>query len=101
MFERYTESARRVIFFARYEASSLGSTTIETEHLLLGLLREHKSAIERVAAKMRADQLERRWQNSFLRSGDLRTLAAATQAFDRFRSVVRRSDRIPRIQEII
>src|SRR6187200_1495596 len=40
MFERYTERARRVIFFARYEASQFGSTSIETEHLLLGLLRE-------------------------------------------------------------
>jgi len=40
MFERYTEKARRVIFFARYEASQVGSPTIETEHLLLGLLRE-------------------------------------------------------------
>ncbi|MFZ0862910.1 MAG: Clp protease N-terminal domain-containing protein [Candidatus Sulfotelmatobacter sp.] len=40
MFERYTEIARRVIFFARYEASQFGSPYIETEHLLLGLLRE-------------------------------------------------------------
>jgi trans-2,3-dihydro-3-hydroxyanthranilate isomerase len=40
MFERYTEKARRVIFFARYEASTYGSITIESEHLLLGLLRE-------------------------------------------------------------
>src|SRR5271163_3661203 len=40
MFERYTEKARRAIFFARYEASQYGSTTIETEHLLLGILRE-------------------------------------------------------------
>lgn len=40
MFERYTERARRVIFFARYEASQYGSPCIETEHLLLGLLRE-------------------------------------------------------------
>lgn len=42
MFERYTEKARRVIFFARYEASQYGSPCIETEHLLLGLLREDK-----------------------------------------------------------
>ena len=41
MFERYTEKARRVIFFARYEASQFGSSYIETEHLLLGLLREN------------------------------------------------------------
>jgi hypothetical protein len=43
MFERYTEQARRVLFFARYEASQLGSISIETEHLLLGLLREESS----------------------------------------------------------
>ena len=42
MFERYTEKARRVIFFARYEASQYGSPEIDTEHLLLGLLRENK-----------------------------------------------------------
>jgi Clp amino terminal domain, pathogenicity island component len=43
MFERYTEKARRTIFFARYEASQFGSSCIETEHLLLGLLREDKA----------------------------------------------------------
>ena len=40
MFERFTEGARRALFFARYEASVLGSVSIETEHLLLGLIRE-------------------------------------------------------------
>ncbi len=40
MFERYTEKGRRVIFFARYEASQYGSPYIEAEHLLLGLFRE-------------------------------------------------------------
>jgi hypothetical protein len=40
MFERYTEKARRVIFFARYEASQYGSPSIDTEHILFGLLRE-------------------------------------------------------------
>jgi ATP-dependent Clp protease ATP-binding subunit ClpC len=47
MFERYTEKARRVIFFARYEASQFGSPFIETEHLLLGLLREDKALANR------------------------------------------------------
>ncbi|MFB3153761.1 MAG: Clp protease N-terminal domain-containing protein, partial [Candidatus Acidiferrales bacterium] len=47
MFERYTEKARRVIFFARYEASQYGSPYIETEHLLLGLLREDKALTNR------------------------------------------------------
>src|SRR5215831_11718660 len=39
MFERYTERARHVIFYSRYMASQAGSPKIETEHLLLGLLR--------------------------------------------------------------
>jgi Clp amino terminal domain, pathogenicity island component len=43
MFERYTEKARRAIFFARYEASHYGSPYIECEHLLLGVIREAKS----------------------------------------------------------
>ncbi len=43
MFERYTEKARRVVFFARYEASQFGSTQIEAEHVLLGLIREDKN----------------------------------------------------------
>jgi ATP-dependent Clp protease ATP-binding subunit ClpA len=47
MFERYTEKARRTVFFARYEASIFGSSYIETEHLLLGLLREDKALANR------------------------------------------------------
>src|SRR5580658_8419762 len=50
MFERYTEKARRVIFFARYEASQFGSPYIETEHLLLGVLREDKALTNRLLA---------------------------------------------------
>jgi ATP-dependent Clp protease ATP-binding subunit ClpC len=51
MFERYTEEARRSLFFARYEASQLGSLSIETEHLLLGLIREGKALTSRVSAR--------------------------------------------------
>jgi ATP-dependent Clp protease ATP-binding subunit ClpA len=47
MFERYTEKARRTIFFARYEASQYGGSYIETEHLLLGLLREDTALANR------------------------------------------------------
>jgi len=47
MFERYTERARRVIFFARYEASQFGSTAIESEHVLLGLVQEDRNIIDR------------------------------------------------------
>jgi ATP-dependent Clp protease ATP-binding subunit ClpC len=48
MFERYTERARRVLFFSRYEASQFGSLSIETEHVLLGLVREGKGIVRRV-----------------------------------------------------
>jgi ATP-dependent Clp protease ATP-binding subunit ClpA len=47
MFERYTEKARRVIFFARYEACQYGSRYIDTEHILLGLLREDPTLMNR------------------------------------------------------
>ncbi len=40
MFERYTEQARKAVLRARHEASLCGSSSIEPEHLLLGLLHE-------------------------------------------------------------
>ncbi|MFZ0589835.1 MAG: Clp protease N-terminal domain-containing protein, partial [Bryobacteraceae bacterium] len=39
MFEKYTETARKTVLSARYEATQFGSHRIETQHLLLGLLR--------------------------------------------------------------
>jgi hypothetical protein len=61
MFERYTEKARRVVFFARYEASHYGSPYIETEHLLLGMMREELPLLRMllgqgdIAGKIRAE----------------------------------------------
>jgi ATP-dependent Clp protease ATP-binding subunit ClpC len=40
LFEKFSEKARRAMFFARYEASQFGSSSIQSGHLLLGLLRE-------------------------------------------------------------
>ena len=45
MADQYTERARRTFSFARYEASRFGSPTIESEHLLLGLLRAGKNPL--------------------------------------------------------
>ncbi|MCM3870083.1 MAG: DUF1343 domain-containing protein [Pyrinomonadaceae bacterium] len=56
MFERYTEKARRVIFFARYEASQAGSHTIDLSHLLLGLLREAPELMSRGSTNGRSDK---------------------------------------------
>jgi ATP-dependent Clp protease ATP-binding subunit ClpA len=49
-FALYTDKARRVIFFARYEASEYGSASIRSEHLLLGLLREDRALLLRLIA---------------------------------------------------
>lgn len=62
MFERYTERARRVVFFARYEANQYGSPEIDTEHLLLGLLREEKS-IRRWLPKANLETIRQRVDN--------------------------------------
>jgi len=59
MFERYTEKARHVIFFARYEASQTGSHIIEIEHLLLGILREVKALFEGANIDEMAEELRR------------------------------------------
>src|SRR5690606_13023596 len=45
MFEKFNEKARRALFFARYEASKLGSRVIESEHILLGVLREGEESV--------------------------------------------------------
>jgi uncharacterized protein (TIGR02246 family) len=60
MFERYAQSARRVIFFARYEASQYGSSSIDTEHLLLGLFREDKRLARKVLQRPGAAESIRR-----------------------------------------
>lgn len=53
MSERYTENARRALFRARSEATKLGSLSIGTEHLLLGLIHESKSTAGLVFARAR------------------------------------------------
>jgi hypothetical protein len=48
LFERYTERARRCIFFARTESSIFGSKEIRSEELLLGILREDTTVAVRL-----------------------------------------------------
>jgi ATP-dependent Clp protease ATP-binding subunit ClpC len=55
MLENLTERARRSLFFARYEAARAGSARIESEHLLLGLLREGDELVDLLFARLRAD----------------------------------------------
>jgi ATP-dependent Clp protease ATP-binding subunit ClpC len=70
VFERYTESARRALFFARFETSQLRARSITPEHLLLGILRETRGiaaqilrranvSYDRIAHQLEGDTLDR------------------------------------------
>lgn len=50
MWQRFSESARRVIFFAQEEAGRAGENYVSTEHLLLGLIKDQRSVAVRVLA---------------------------------------------------
>lgn len=59
MFERFSEKARRVIFYARYEAGMFGSHRIETEHILIALLKESGSDWKSLLGDIDADSIRR------------------------------------------
>lgn len=102
MFERYTEKARRVIFFARYEALQYGSQVISPEHILLGLMREDKTMSARFfpfRTALTVDTLRREIENRIVlrekmpQSAELhlapetkRILALAREESERLRS---------------
>jgi len=51
MFNRFTSRALQVLFYARSECSQLGSSTVEPEHILLGVLDEGKGLGSRILAR--------------------------------------------------
>ncbi len=55
MWQRFTERARRVVFFAQEEAARVGENYLGTEHLLLGLVRESDSTAGRILLRLGAD----------------------------------------------
>src|SRR5205809_4945247 len=52
MWQRFTERARRVVFFAQEEAARLGENYVAAEHLLLGLVRENDSVAARILDRL-------------------------------------------------
>lgn len=52
MWQRFTERARRSVFFAQEEAGKLGEIHVSTEHLLLGLIRENDCVAARILDRM-------------------------------------------------
>ena len=63
MFELFTARARRCIFFARQSATKYGSPTIETEHLLLGIVQEDANVIERFFSSKTAKEIRAEVEN--------------------------------------
>ena len=79
MFERYTERARRSIYYARELVSEYGSITIETEHLLLGILREDPNIIRRFLQSKTNDEIRAEVAKGNLSLERKRTLVLATK----------------------
>jgi uncharacterized protein (TIGR03435 family) len=99
VFERYTERARRVLFFARYEAGRAGSPAVEPEHLLLALIREGRGLSARIfeRARLSPDEVRRaiesrttRWEATS--SGDDLLLSESTNRVLEF--AAQESDRL-------
>ncbi len=52
MWQRFTERARKIVFYAQEEAGRLGENYVSTEHLLLGLIRENDSLAARILDRL-------------------------------------------------
>jgi ATP-dependent Clp protease ATP-binding subunit ClpC len=52
MWARFSDDARRAIFYAQEEAARLGESFVSTEHLLLALTRDSESAAARVLQQL-------------------------------------------------
>src|SRR6185369_4229853 len=52
MWQRFTERARRIIFFAQEEAARIGENYVGPEHILLGLVRENDSVAARILDRL-------------------------------------------------
>lgn len=53
MWQRFTERARRAVYFAQEEAARCATFDVGTEHLLIGLVREHDTVAADVLMRMR------------------------------------------------
>lgn len=52
MWQRFTERARKVVFYAQEEAAKFGEGYVSTEHLLLGLIKEPSPSVQAVLSVM-------------------------------------------------
>jgi ornithine carbamoyltransferase len=52
MWQRFTERARRVIFFSQEEAAKLNQGCVDTQHLLMGMIRESDSVAALILGRL-------------------------------------------------
>jgi len=76
MRDRFTDRVRRVIYFARDEASRLQHDYIGTEHLLLGIVREGEGIAAKVLSKLDLDfeQIQQAVESMVTKSGATLTI---------------------------
>lgn len=60
MWQRFTERARKVVYYAEEEAGRFGDNCVSTEHLLLGLLRDADSVAVFILSQMGVSRRELR-----------------------------------------
>ena len=90
MWQRFTEKARRVVFFAQEEAGRLGENYVSPEHVLLGLVRDNDSAaavlLERMGATLeviRSDIESQAGSGGGALAADVRPSTVAKEVVDR------------------
>ena len=62
MFDLWSEASLRVVFAARFEAGSVGCPLIDTEHLLLGMVRVDPASVRAIGAAVSIEQIKTRAQ---------------------------------------
>lgn len=90
MLDSYNPEALGAVFVARAEASRLGSSAIDTEHLLLGVLRAGKTVVWPVLTDLEIDadeivkEVEKtaQWQRDVPTSDDLPLTLGAKRVLD-------------------
>ena len=83
MSERYTEQARRALYFARYEAHQAGLPVADTEHVLLGLASVDSPILAEVFARARLTNEDVRQELETRPSGEARSLPSAPPSWSR------------------
>jgi ATP-dependent Clp protease ATP-binding subunit ClpC len=73
MFDRFTERARRCIFFARKFVSDCGSPVIETEYLLLGMLEADASVIRLLLPSKTTEEIRAEVEKGIVRKPEIPT----------------------------